>query len=123
MKIFISVSKSEVADYAKWKSLVNMTAAQLQKFMKSDEGKEAGLTKKKATALGISSGHESASWILKMKKTPYKNWTPMMHKWAKKQISFISRMKGNKGPLYDDKGRKTRKLTSLLIWGHDPEKD
>jgi len=31
-------------------------------------------------------------------------------------------MSGNKGDLYDDKGNKTRKHTSLLIWGHNPEK-
>ena len=31
-------------------------------------------------------------------------------------------MSGNKGGLYDDKGNKTRKHTSLLIWGHNPEK-
>jgi hypothetical protein len=45
-----------------------------------------------------------------------------MWRWANKQINFISRMSGNKGPLYDEKGRKTRKHTSLLIWGHNPKK-
>ena len=32
-------------------------------------------------------------------------------------------MSGNKGSLYDENGNKTRKHTSLLIWGHNPEKD
>ena len=40
----------------------------------------------------------------------------------KKKISFISRMSFNKGGLYDKNGRKTRNHTSLLIWGHNPEK-
>ena len=57
-----------------------------------------------------------------MKDTPKDEWTPTMWDWANRQISFISRMKGNKGGLYDDKGNKTRKHTSLLIWGHNPEK-
>jgi hypothetical protein len=59
---------------------------------------------------------------MKMKQTPKSEWTPTMWKWANKQISFISRMSGNKGDLYDDKGNKTRKHTSLLIWGHNPKK-
>jgi hypothetical protein len=57
-----------------------------------------------------------------MKDTPVSEWTPKMWEWANKQISFISRMNGNKGGLYDDKGNKTRKHTSLLIWGHNPKK-
>jgi hypothetical protein len=109
--------------YAKWKKLVNMSYSELNRFYNSEEGKKAGLTPSQASAQGIDSGRESARWILKMKKTPKSEWTPQMWKWAKKQISFISRMSGNKGKLYDDKGRKTRKYLSLLIWGNNPEKN
>lgn len=108
--------------YQKWKSLVNMSYSELLKYYNSKEGKESGLTKSEADSQGISSGRESARWIMKMKKTNYKNWTDTMWRWANKQISFISRMRGNQGELYDDKGRKTRKLMSLLIWGHNPNK-
>lgn len=123
MKIQISISADyDKETYRKWKSLVNMSAIQLQKFMDTEEGKVAGLSKQKASALGIRSGRESAKWILKMKKTPVSEWTPTMWTWAKRQISFISRMKGNKGELYDKNKNKTRKHTSLLIWGHNPKK-
>lgn len=108
--------------YKKWKSLVNMSSSELGKFYNSKDGKEAGLSSGDAKEKGIDSGRESARWILKMKKTPQDKWTPAMWKWANKQISFISRMSGNKGGLYDDKGNKTRKHTSLLIWGHNPER-
>ena len=108
--------------YQKWKSLVNMSYSELLKYYNSKEGKESGLTKSEADSQGISNGRESARWIMKMKKTNYKNWTDTMWRWANKQISFISRMRGNQGELYDDKGRKTRKLMSLLIWGHNPNK-
>ena len=108
--------------YKKWKDLVNMSASELKNFMDSDEGREAGLSKQEADKLGIHYGRESAKWILKMKDTPVSEWTPDMWSWAKRQISFNSRMRGNKGKLYDDKGRKTRKHLSLLIWGHNPEK-
>jgi uncharacterized protein YxjI len=57
-----------------------------------------------------------------MKKTPMSGWTLPMWRWAKRQISFISRMSGVNGDLYDDNGNKTRKHTSLLIWGHNPKK-
>ena len=108
--------------YAKWKGLVNMSKSELKEFYDSKEGKEAGLKASEAKAQGIDSGRESARWIYKMKSTPVAEWTPAMWKWANKQISFISRMKGVKGKLYDDKGNKTRKHTALLIWGHNPEK-
>ena len=108
--------------YAKWKKLVNMSSSELERFYNSEEGKEAGLSTDKAHELGIHSGRQSARWILKMKDTPVAEWTNEMWEWAKRQIAFISRMSGNKGGLYDDKGNKTRKHTSLLIWGHNPKK-
>lgn len=108
--------------YSRWKNLINMSYSELEKFYNSEEGREAGLSNKEANKLGIDSGRESARWIMKMKNTNKSEWTPLMWKWAKKQISFVSRMKGNKGGLYDEKGEKTRKHTSLLIWGHNPNK-
>jgi hypothetical protein len=72
--------------------------------------------------LGIDYGRESARWILRMKDTPYSEWTPNMWRWAKKQISFISRMSGNKGKLFDENGKRTRKYLSLLVWGNNPLK-
>jgi GNAT superfamily N-acetyltransferase len=108
--------------YTKWKKLVNMSKSELEKFYNSEDGKKAGLSASEAKSQGIDSGRESARWIMKMKDTPESEWTSDMWRWAKKQISFISRMSGMKGNLYDDKGNKTRKHTSLLIWGHNPEK-
>lgn len=108
--------------YSEWKKYVNMTLNELRKFYDSDEGKEAGLSKKEADDLGIGSGRESARWIMNMKQTPEHEWTPKYWDWAKRQVGFIKRMRGNKGDLYDENGKKTRKHTSLLIWGHNPEK-
>jgi len=108
--------------YEQWKDLVNMSKSELQKFYNSEEGKKAGLSDSEAKALGIDNGRTSARWIMKMKDVPFVNWTDDMWLWAKKQINFIKRMSGNKGALYNEKGVKTRKHTSLLIWGHNPEK-
>ena len=108
--------------YKKWKGLVNMSSSELNKFLDSEEGKVAGLSRKEANELVIDYGRESARWILRMKDTPYSEWTPNMWRWAKKQISFISRMSGNKGKLFDENGKRTRKYLSLLVWGNNPLK-
>jgi 8-oxo-dGTP diphosphatase len=113
--------------YKKWKELVNMSASSLQNFKdsqtksaKGNSSKYPGLKPTEARKQGISSGVQSANWIIKMKNTPVTEWTPEMWRWCGKQISFISRMKGAAGPLYDEKGEPTRKLLALKIWGHNP---
>lgn len=113
--------------YARWRKLVNMSADSLEKWLerqmelaKSDPKKHPGMKQSVASKMGISTGRQSAKWIIKMKRTPVKNWTPEMWRWAGKQVSFISRMKGAAGPLYDEDGNPTRKLLSLKVWGHNP---
>jgi len=115
--------------WSRWYQLVNMSAPELKKFMDSEEGKKAGLTKEEAAKQGIKSGRESAEWLLKMIpigqswKSVKENWTDTMWEWAGRQNSFISRMRGAKGPIYEKDGKtKTRKHLSLLIWGHNPKK-
>jgi hypothetical protein len=122
-KAFYKTKEGKALDketYTKWKNLVNMSKGELESFYNSKEGKEAGLSASEAKEEGIDSGRESARWIMKMKDIPYTDWTSNMWGWAKKQISFISRMKGMSGDLYDEKGNKTRKHLALLIWGHNP---
>ena len=133
---FSNMSKSEIKDfydspegkkldaetYKDWSNLVNMSKSELEEFYNSELGKKAGLSKSEADEQGISSGRESAKWILKMKDIPYTKWTPDMWRWAKKQISFIKRMSGAKGDLRDENNKPTRKLLALKIWGNNPEK-
>jgi hypothetical protein len=113
--------------YKEWKKLVNMSGKEIESFLDSDDGKEAGLSRKEAGKAGssggkITSGRDSARAIIRMLDTPKDKWTPNDWKWAGKQVSFISRMKGAKGGLRDDKGRPTRKLLALKVWGYNPEK-
>jgi hypothetical protein len=113
-----------------WRGRVNMTPAELRAFLASPWGKVAGLSRAEAAAQGIKSGRESASWILRMidagGRVSYRAadrvWTPSMWQWARRQNSFIGRMLGNDGPLYNEAGEPTRLLLSLLVWGHDPER-
>lgn len=124
-----NVAKSEEPDerlWGDWRALVNMNSAELERFMASEDGRAAGLSKADAQRQGIKSGRESASWILKMQPvgrsyaSAVKNWTPGMWRWARRQVAFIKRMRGNKGALWTRDGEPTRKHLSLLIWGHDP---
>lgn len=118
--------------WSKWYELINMSASELQRFMDSEQGQDAGLSAAAAKKEGISRGRNSANWLLKMIptgrswKSALENWTPTMWAWARKQVSFNSRMLGNKptknNPYKDDNGDMTRWLKSLLIWGHDPRK-
>lgn len=108
--------------YKDWKKLVNMSPSELKKFLDSDEGKVAGLSKEEASKLNISRGRDSAKAILRMKEKSVDSWNETDWTWARKQVNFIKRMSGNPGKLFDDKGRKTRKYLSLLVWGHNPKK-
>lgn len=113
--------------YARWRQLVNMSAKSLESWLdrqlelaRNDPSKHPGMKQSVASKMGISTGRQSAKWIIRMKGTPVKDWTPEMWRWAGKQVSFISRMKGGAGPLYDKDGQPTRKLLSLKVWGHSP---
>jgi hypothetical protein len=113
--------------YKEWQKLVNMSGKEIESFLDSDEGKEAGLSRKEAGKAGasggkITSGRDSARAIIRMLDTPKEKWTPNDWKWAGKQVNFINRMKGAKGAMRDEKGRPTRKLLALKVWGYNPEK-
>ena len=119
--------KEQDATYKKWSKLINMGAKELQAFIDSDDGKEAGLSRKESGKAGtggkkITSGRDSARAIVRLLDKKKEDWESRDWDWANKQISFISRMKGSAGPLRDEKGRPTRKLLALKIWGYNPEK-
>lgn len=110
--------------YARWKKLVNMPSDTLKKFLDTPTGKDAGLKKSEASKLGIGTGRESARAILRMRQKPLSQWDKTDISWMGRQLSFISRMSGNAGPMFqvnkDGKKIPTRKLTSLWVWGHVP---
>jgi hypothetical protein len=112
-------------DYKRWRQLVNMGPREIQAFLDSQDGKRAGLSRGEAATAGagggrITSGRDSARAIIRMKSNPFSEWDANDFRWMRKQISFISRMRGNPGKLRDEQGRPTRKLLSLKVWGHNP---
>ena len=127
--LYEDIESKNKETYEKWKKLINMSAAQVESYKasqtskaKKDSTQYPGLKPRVAAKAGISSGVQSAEWVIKLKSTPVKEWTPLMWKWANKQVSFVSRMKGAAGPLKDENGDDTRKTMSLKIWGHNPNR-
>lgn len=45
------MTEDQKETYSKWRKLVNMSPSELQKFIDSDEGKVAGLSKEEASKL------------------------------------------------------------------------
>jgi hypothetical protein len=124
---FLKFYFNEEDSYAEWNKLVNMSAKEIEAFLDSEDGKDAGLSRKESSNAGskgnkIKSGRDSARAIIRMLEKPKSEWSDNDWKWAKRQISFISRMKGVDGPLRDKDGKPTRKLLALKVWGHNPEK-
>jgi len=114
--------------WPKWRRLINMTPREIKDFLATPEGKAAGLTKTEAQAQGIARGRDSGRALIRMLpkggrsyEQAKKNWSGEDWRWAKRQYAFNSRMRGAAGPLLK-RGKMTRRLTSLLIWGHDPRK-
>ena len=113
--------------YSIWKKLINMSASEIEKFLDSDEGKAAGLSRQEARTAGaggkkIKSGRDSARAIIRMLETKKEDWTENDWAWAKRQVSFLKRMLGVKAPLMKD-DKKTRKTLALMVWGHNPLKE
>jgi len=113
--------------YKEWSKLVNMSPKELEDFIDSDEGKEAGLSRKESGKAGssggkIKSGRDSARAIVRMLQRKKDSWKDNDWEWAKRQVNFINRMKGAKGSMREPDGKPTRKLLALKIWGHNPEK-
>lgn len=103
--------------YDRWSKLVNMTYSEIRSFYLSKEGKTAG----------IGPGRKSARALMRMKLKNPNDWSENDWQWARRQISFISRMKKYRDtrgmkPKFEKNGIKTRWYKSLLIWGHDPKK-
>lgn len=135
----INESKSEPKSspsfktWSSWRSWINMSASEIEKFLNSEQGKEAGLSRKEAKKEGgIKTGRDSARALIRMIpsggswRSALENWSSNDWEWARRQVSFNSRMSGMKpttrDPYFEKDGEYTNWMKSMLIWGHDPRK-
>ncbi len=101
--------------YKNFKSLVNMNASQLEKWLKTEESKNTGLDSGDGEAIGHKSGKKIIA-ILKKKKAEL---TAADYKHMHKVIAYISRHKAQK-PKGDVS--ETKWNYSLKNWGYDYSK-
>jgi hypothetical protein len=105
-----------------WKKLINMSLSELKKWSDNDARLGASLSREDAKEKGIKSGFESLEAIIRKKEKlkSGKEWTKNDYDNAKREISFVSRMKGMKNGEKMESGYSKRDV-SLRNWGHDPK--
>lgn len=113
--------------YSDFKSLVNMTSKELEKWLQTDESQSVGIAKgtsshKKTDADGAESiGHESGRKILDImsKKEGALTDDDLAH--IKKVNAYIKRHKAQRPAKEDIEHSRWR--YSLMNWGYDPSKE
>jgi|SRR5687768_13256435 hypothetical protein len=96
---------------------VNMTASELEKWLKTDESKDVG---QKSDGGGESTGHASGRRIIELLKAKKSDLSDDDYAHMRKVVGYVHRHSAQrpKGDVEDTHWR-----YSLMNWGHDPLKD
>jgi hypothetical protein len=102
--------------YAEFTEAVNMTAAELDKWLGTDESKEVG---QKSSGGAESVGHDSGRKIIKILRSRKADLSEADEEHMRKVVGYVHRHLAQrpKGDVED-----TRWRYSLMNWGHDPLK-
>jgi len=103
--------------YATFKQDVNMTAAELEKWLKTDESKSVGLDSGDGTSIGRHSGERIIEILHKKKLDLTSADEAHMHK----VHSYVARHSAQ-GPHHKKDVETSPWRYSLMNWGHDPLK-
>jgi hypothetical protein len=107
-----------VADvYAEFREAVNMSAAELKKWLGSEESKGVG---QKSSDGAESVGHDSGRKIVRLLGTKKAELTDADEDHMRKVVGYVHRHLAQR-PSGDITGTKWR--FSLMNWGHDPLRD
>lgn len=110
-----------------YKDLVNMTKAQLKKWLASEESQSVGIKKntsseKKTSSGGSeSTGHESGKMILALMDKTTSKYTDDDYSQMSRTTAYIKRHLAQKPSKEDITTSRWR--YSLMNWGHDPLKN
>lgn len=99
-----------------WKTAVNMTPKEIEKWLDTDESKSVG----DKSGGGESTGHKSGRRIVDILGTKKADLTDDDVAWMKKVVGYVHRHLAQ-GPEKDVEDSDWR--YSLMNWGHDPLKD
>jgi hypothetical protein len=98
-----------------WRGAVNMTASEIERWLKTDESREVG----QKDAGGESAGHRSGRRIVSILGTKKSDLTASDVEWMQKVIGYVHRHRAQ-GP--DGDIEHSRWRYSLMNWGNDPLK-
>ena len=99
---------------------VNMTAAEIEKFLDTPESQEVGWKGETGHEDTESVGHQSGRRIVEIKRKKAGELTDDDIAHMRKVVSYVHRHMAQGGPA-DDKAH-SRWRYSLMNWGHDPLK-
>jgi hypothetical protein len=101
-----------------WRSSVNMTAGELEKWLATDESQAVG--DKGSDGSGESTGHESGRRIVELLRTNKGDLTADDAAHMRKVVGYVHRHLAQRpdGEVADTAWRR-----SLMNWGHDPLKN
>ncbi|MFS0893381.1 DUF3140 domain-containing protein [Microbacterium sp. 179-I 3D3 NHS] len=105
----------ELADvWDDWRRDVNMTPAELERWLETDESRSVGQSDG-----GESTGHRSGRRIVRLLRTHKADLTSDDIAWMRKVVGYVARHTAQrpKGDVTETPWR-----YSLMNWGHDPEK-
>ena len=106
--------------YKAFSEAVNMTPAELETFLDTDESKEVGWKGEDGKGSGESVGHKSGRRIVEIKRKKKGDLTDADYDHMKTVVGYVHRHMAQGGPA-DDKEH-SRWRYSLMNWGHDPLK-
>jgi hypothetical protein len=115
----MATTKTSDADdiYATFKEDVNMTAAELTKWLKTEESKSVG----QDSGDGASIGHHSGERIVEILHKKKADLTPDDEAHMRKVHSYVARHSAQ-GPHHQKDVETSPWRYSLMNWGHDPLK-
>jgi DNA topoisomerase VI subunit B len=101
---------------AAFKQAVNLTAREIEAWLKTDESQSVGMIRRGESE---SVGRQSARKIIAILKRPKTEWTEADYSHMRKVVGYVKRH-GAQRPAGDIS--RTRWRYSLMNWGHDPLK-
>lgn len=101
-----------------FQSAVNMTAAEIERWLKTEESREVGWTHEGETE---SQGHQSGRHIVAIQRRKKAELTDADYEHMRKVVGYVHRHSAQGGPEKDKEHSRWR--YSLMNWGHDPLKD
>ncbi|MFF5083034.1 DUF3140 domain-containing protein [Actinoplanes sp. NPDC000266] len=102
--------------YAEFTSAVNMTAGEIEKWLKTGESREVG---QKPSNGGESVGHDSGRKIVKILGKKKADLTGADEEHMRKVVGYVHRHQAQRPP---GDVSETKWRYSLMNWGHDPLK-